>query len=300
MKKILITGANSYIGVSFENYIKAHYPEQYAVDTVDMVDGSWRAKDFSEYDTVFHVAGIAHADTGHVSDERKAFYYKINTDLTVETAKKAKVDGVKQFIFMSSAIVYGESAPIGKSKVITKDTAPSPANFYGDSKLQAENGILPLQDENFNVVVLRPPMIYGKGSKGNYPVLSKFAKKLPAFPYVKNERSMLYVENLCEFVHLMLENEEHGIFHPQNGEYSNTAELVKIIAKAHGKKIFIIKGFGWALKIMSHMTGLVNKAFGSLSYDMGLSEYKQNYRVCGLMESIKRTESTVYSEESTQ
>ncbi len=290
MKKILITGANSYIGVSFENYIKENFPQYYVIDTVDMIDGTWREKDFSEYDAVFHVAGLAHADVGHVSEERKAFYYKINTTLTIETAKKAKADGVKQFIFMSSAIIYGESAPIGKSKVITKDTEPSPANFYGDSKLQAENGILPLQDDNFNVVVLRPPMIYGKGSKGNYPILSKFARKLPVFPYVKNERSMLYVENLCEFVRLMVENEECGIFHPQNGEYSNTSELVKMIGNAHGRKIVIIKGFSCALKIMSHMTGLVNKAFGSMSYDMGISEYKENYMVCGLDESIKRTE----------
>lgn len=290
MKKILITGANSYIGVSFENYIKANYPDEYTIDTMDMVDGSWREKDFSDYDTVFHVAGIAHADVGNVSDEVKAKYYAVNTDLTVETVKKAKANGVKQFIFMSSAIVYGESAPIGKFKVITRDTAPSPANFYGDSKLQAENSILPLQDKNFNVVVLRPPMIYGKGSKGNYPVLSKFARKLPIFPYMKNERSMLYVENLCEFVRLMVENEEHGIFHPQNGEYSNTSELVKMIAGVHGKKVLVIKGFAWALKLMSHMTGLVNKAFGSMSYDMGISEYKENYRVCGLKESIERTE----------
>lgn len=289
MKKILITGANSYIGVSFENYLK-QWSDQYSVDTVDMIDGTWREKDFSSYDAVFHVAGIAHADTGHVSEERKAFYYKINTDLTVETAKKAKANGVKQFIFMSSAIIYGESAPIGKTKVINKDTVPSPANFYGDSKLQAENGILPLQDENFNVVVLRPPMIYGKGSKGNYPVLSKFARKLPVFPYVKNERSMLYIENLCEFIRLMVENEEHGIFHPQNDEYSNTSELVKMIAAVHGKKILAVKGFGWALKIMSHLTGLVNKAFGSMSYDMRISEYKENYRVCELKGSIERTE----------
>ncbi len=290
MKRILITGADSYIGTSFEKYISANYPDQYAVDTVDMLDGTWREKSFAGYDTVFHVAGIAHADTGHVSEERKIFYYQINTDLTIETAQKAKVDGVKQFIFMSSAIVYGDSAPIGRTKVITKDSLPAPANFYGDSKLQAENGILPLQDESFHVVVLRPPMIYGKGSKGNYPVLSKLARKLPVFPYVKNERSMLYIENLCEFVRLMVENEEYGIFHPQNGEYSHTTELVKLIAKVHVKKIWTPKGFGWILKIMSHMTGLVNKAFGSMSYDMTISEYKENYRVCGLEESIERTE----------
>jgi len=290
MKKILITGANSYIGTSFEQYIQKHYPDEYLVDTVDMIDGSWREKDFSVYDTVFHVAGIAHADTGKVSEERKAFYYKINTDLTFETAQKAKNDGVGQFIFMSSAIVYGESAPIGQRKVITADTVPTPANFYGDSKLQAENAILPLQDEGYQVVVLRPPMIYGKGSKGNYPTLSKFARKLPVFPYVNNERSMLYVENLCEFVRLMIKNGESGVFHPQNSEYSNTADLVKMIANTHHKRICVIKGFGWALKLLSHFSGLVNKAFGSMSYDMGISAYKENYQVCSLEQSIERTE----------
>ncbi len=290
MKKILITGANSYIGVSFESYIKEHHPEEFAVDTVDMIDGSWRDKSFAGYDAVFHVAGIAHADVGNVSEETKALYYKVNTDLTAETAAKAKNDGVKQFVFMSSAIVYGESAPIGKAKVIGKDTIPTPANFYGDSKLQAENRILPLQSDDFNVVVLRPPMIYGRGSKGNYPTLSKLARKLPVFPYVKNERSMLYIENLCEFVRLMIVNGEHGVFHPQNGEYSNTADLVKMIAAVHNKKIFVIKGFGWALKLASHITGIVNKAFGNMSYDMSISEYTENYRICGLEESIKRTE----------
>ena len=292
MKKILITGANSYIGTSFEKYM-SRWPEQYQVDTVDMVDGSWREKSFAGYDSVFHVAGIAHSDTGNVTEERKAFYYKINTDLTIETAKKAKVDGVKQFIFMSSAIVYGDSAPIGKTKVITKDTPVNPANFYGDSKVQAENGILPLNDDSFKVCVRRPPMIYGPGSKGNYPVLSKLARKLPVFPKVNNQRSMLYIENLTEFIRLMVENEEQGIFWPQNDEYSNTTELVQMIAKAHGKNIIIIPGFTWALKILSHMTGLVNKAFGSLSYNLNMSSYKQNYRKADLGASIQKTEEKV-------
>lgn len=289
MKKILITGANSYIGISFENYMK-QWADEYTVDTVDMIDGTWREKDFGGYDAVFHVAGIAHSDNGKISAEKEKLYYAVNTDLTVETAKKAKADGAKQFIFMSSAIVYGESAPIGKTKVITKDTPTSPANCYGDSKVQAEKGILPLNDDDFKVVVLRPPMIYGKGSKGNYPTLAKMALKMPVFPYVKNERSMLYIGNLCEFIRLMIVNGEQGIFWPQNGEYSNTAELVRMIAAAHGKKVGLVKGFGWALKVMSPFTGLVNKAFGSLSYDMSLSEYKENYRVATLEESIKMTE----------
>lgn len=290
MKRILITGANSYIGTSFENYIKDNFSEKYEVDTIDMIDGSWREKSFVGYDVVYHVAGIAHSDSGKISAEKEKLYRSVNTDLTIETAKKAKSDGVKQFIFMSSAIVYGDSAPIGKAKIITKDTPLRPANCYGDSKVQAELGILPLQDEMFKFCVLRPPMIYGKGSKGNFPTLEKFAKKLPFFPYVKNERSMLYIGNLVEFVRLMVENEEQGIFWPQNKEYSNTSELVRAIGKANGKNVKLVKGFGWALKIISHFTGLINKAFGNLSYDMNLSEYKQDYRLFSLEESIELTE----------
>ena len=286
MKKVLITGANSYIGTSFERYM-GKFPNDYQIDTIDMIDGTWREKSFSGYDVVYHVAGIAHSDNGKISKEKEQLYYRVNTDLTVETAKKAKEDGVKQFIFMSSAIVYGNSAPIGKKKTITIDTPLSPANCYGDSKVQAEKGILPLSDESFKVVILRPPMIYGKGSKGNYPILEKFARKLPIFPYVKNERSMLYIENLAEFVRLMIENEESGIFFPQNAEHSNTSELVKMIAAANGKKVRLIKGFTWALKLMGLFTGLVNKAFGSLSYEQSLSEYKEDYRIKSLSESIE-------------
>lgn len=289
MKKILITGADSYIGQSFENYLK-DFPGQYAVKTVDMLDEGWEKEDFSGFDTVFHVAGIAHADTGKVSQQRMDEYYAVNTELTVRAAEKAKREGVKQFVFMSSAIVYGDSAPIGKDKLITKETTPSPAGFYGDSKLQAEKGLLVLQDENFKVVILRPPMIYGRGSKGNYPVLSRLAGKLPVFPRVANCRSMLYIGNLVEFVRLMIENEERGIFHPQNAQYSNTAEMVKVIASAKGKRMVLVPGFAWALKLLAPFTGLVNKAFGSLSYDMSLSEYKQDYRRFTLEESIIETE----------
>ena len=292
MKKILITGANSYIGTSFEKYM-SQWSEKYQVDTVDMIGGTWREKSFAGYDCVYHVAGIAHSDSGKISPEKAKLYYAVNTDLTVETARKAKSEGVKQFIFMSSAIVYGESAPIGKTKVITKDTPVSPANSYGDSKVQAEKGILPLNDDSFKVVVLRPPMIYGPGSKGNYPVLSKLAQKLPVFPKVDNQRSMLYIDNLMEFVRLMVENEEQGIFWPQNEEYSNTTELVELIAKAHGRSVIIVHGFTWVLKLLSLCTGLVNKAFGSLSYDVELSRYCDTYCVSTLEESIKVTETCV-------
>lgn len=289
MKKILITGAGSYIGTAFQRYL-AQWPERYAVDTVDMIGDAWRQTDFSGYDTVFHVAGIAHSDNGKISAEKEKLYYAVNTDLTVETAQKAKAAGVGQFIFMSSAIVYGDSAPIGKNKMITRDTPTSPANCYGDSKVQAEKGILPLSDDTFKVVVLRPPMIYGPGSKGNYPILSKLARKLPLFPKVANQRSMLYIDHLTEFIRLMVENGEEGVFWPQNATYSNTTELVRTIAAAHGKKMAIIPGLTWALKLLSHLTGLVNKAFGSLCYAQELSSYPEEYRHTSLEESIRITE----------
>jgi len=289
MKRVLITGANSYIGTNVENWLNK-WKDKYEVETVDMIDGSWRNKNFSRYDVVYHVAGIAHSNNGKISAEKEKLYRTVNTDLTIETAKKAKKEGVKQFIFMSSAIVYGNSAPLGKSKMITRETEPAPNNCYSDSKWQAELGLKELEGDAFKICVLRPPMIYGKGSKGNYPVLAKFAQKLPIFPKVNNTRSMLYIENLCEFVRLMIENEESGVFWPQNQEYSNTTEIVQLIAKAHGKKIVTTVVFNWGLYILRLGTGLVDKAFGSLSYDKKMSEYKEEYRLVSLEDSVKRTE----------
>lgn len=290
---MLITGANSYIGTSFEKWIEENCPD-IQTETVDMQNSAWREKDFSEYDAVFHVAGIAHADVGRVTEERKALYYQVNTDLTVECAQKAKAEGVKQFVFMSSIIVYGESAGIGKQRVITRETPLTPANFYGDSKVKAEEGLQKLQDDSFKIVILRPPMIYGKGSKGNYPLLAKLARKLPFFPNVKNERSMLYIGNLCKFISLMILNEETGIFFPQNQEYVQTSQMVKMIASAYGRKIRMTKFFNPLLSFMGMAGGkagrLVNKAFGNMVYEKEMSEYPDEYQLYGLEETIRLTE----------
>lgn len=286
MKKILITGANSYIGTSLEKWLE-RYSDKYSIDTLDMKDNECKNRDFSKYDVVFHVAGIAHVST---DPKMEALYYKINRDLTIETAKKAKTDGVKQFIFMSSIIVYGDSSSINQKRVISRNTVPQPTNFYGNSKLQAEKGIILLDDDKFKVVVLRPPMIYGKGSKGNYPKLAKMAQKLPLFPDVDNERSMLHIDNLCEFIRFVIQNEEKGIFFPQNREYVNTAKMVKGIAEVHGKKIRLTKVFNPVLKLMGNFVGVVNKAFGNLVYEKSMSEYGEDYRVRDLRESILVTE----------
>lgn len=290
MNRILITGANSYVGTSVERYL-SQWMDRYEVDTLSLRDLAWKDKSFSRYDVVFHVAGVAHSDSGRLSKEKARLYYAVNTDLAIETAKKAKVDGVGQFIFMSSAIVYGDSAPIGKTKIITKDTPAAPSNCYGDSKVQAEKGLALLSDDTFRVAIIRSPMIYGKGCKGNYPILSKIAQKTTFFPYVENQRSMLYIENLCEFVRLIIEGRRQGIFWPQNDEYSNTSEMVKMIAQLHGKKVYLLHGMTLPLKILSHFVPAVNKAFGSLIYDRTISEGIEDNRWISLEESLGRTES---------
>lgn len=265
MKRILITGANSYIGTSVEKYL-AQWPDQYQVDTIDMVDGSWREKSFSGYNSVFHVAGIAHQDSGKITEERKQLYYKDNTDLTIETAKKAKAEGVGQFIFMSSIIVYGASARMGEKKVITQDTAPAPIGAYGDSKLQAEKGINLLSDESFRVCILRPPMIYGSGCKGNYRLLEKAALLLPIFPDIKNERSMLSIDNLCGFLKKAIDQDEKGVFFPQDPEYVCTSQMVKEIAEQNGKRIRLVKWFNPILRALSGKIAVIDKVFGNLTY----------------------------------
>jgi UDP-glucose 4-epimerase len=167
---------------------------------------------------------------------------------------------------------------------------PEPANCYGNSKLLAEKGIQSLEADNFRVVVLRPPMVYGKNSKGNYVTLSKLARKLFIIPKIQNQRSMIYIKNLCEFIRLMIDNEESGVFYPQNAEYTNTVEMMKLIAQAHGRRMITVRGFAWAVKLVGLLTGYVKKAFGNLTYDVELSAYKQGYIKYSLAESVKETE----------
>ncbi len=294
-KSVLITGAGSYIGKSFTGYCESHYPN-IRCTSIDMVDGSWRDYDFSGFDTVFHVAGIAHADVGRVLLSAQEEYYKINTDLAIETAKKAKAAGCAQFIFMSSMIVYGGQ------DYVTEYTEPKPLNFYGNSKWLADKGIRFLASEveekgSFKVATLRPPMIYGKGSKGNYRRLSSLAKQMPCFPAVDNRRSMLYIDNFCEFVSLLMLSGESGVYFPQNREYSNTGELVKLIRAAHGKKVRLSKALAVGAKMaermpIRRMREQVGKAFASSYYDSVLSVYDGlEYQVVGLEDSIRLTES---------
>lgn len=258
MKKILITGANSYIGMSFEKYINENYPDDYIVDTVDMIDGSWRNKDFSGYDSVFHVAGIAHQKE---TKENAPLYYKVNRDLAIETAEKAKRDGVKQFIFLSSMSVYGMD-----TGVITKTTPLAPQTNYGRSKAAAEEKIAMLASSDFVICVLRPPMVYGEGCKGNYQSIVKLVEKLPVFPRVNNRRSMIHIDNLVRFVCMAFERDLSGVFFPQNAQYANTRHLASEIAQTKGKKLYFSYLCGIGVILFRPCVPMLRKAFGDLVY----------------------------------
>ena len=265
MYRILVTGAKSYIGTSFENHLK-RWSVDYQVDTVDMIDGSWRHKDFHGYDSVFHVAGIAHQKE---TSENASSYYSVNRDLAVETAKKAKADGVPHFVFLSSMSVYGLD-----TGVITRDIQPCPTTNYGKSKWEAEQLLQELADNSFGIAVLRPPMVYGKNCRGNFQSLVCFARKFSFFPKVSNQRSMIFIDHLCEFVRQLIERRALGVFFPQNQEYMQTSQMVQWMGEALGRKISLSKMLGLGVKCLYPFSRTIRKAFGTLIYkDCGADDF---------------------------
>ena len=283
MKKILITGAGSYVGESVRKYILSTSSD-FQIDAVDTIGDNWKKVDFSQYDVVYHVAGIAHVNA---DPKMEALYYKVNRDLTIEVAKHAKAAGVKQFIFMSSQIVFHESQSL-KTEVLTAQTKENPNGFYGDSKLQAELGIKPLEDENFKVCILRPCMIYGPNAKGNFPRLAKLACKTPVFPCWHNKRSMLYIDNLCEFVKQAILRELSGTYYPQNRELADTVEIIRFFAKAAGHRIWITRLLNPFVWLGSFVLQPINKMFATYYYDPEMSKMDFDYQLVSFEESLKR------------
>lgn len=279
---VLITGAGSYVGTNVENWLKKD--GQFTVDSVDTFGDNWKKADYSQYDVVYHVAGIAHVNA---DPKMEPLYYKVNRDLTIEIARHAKEAGVKQFIFMSSQIVFHESQSL-KSEVLTKDTIPNPNGFYGDSKLQAENGLKELECDTFKVCILRPPMIYGPNSKGNFPRLAKLATKTPIFPAWHNKRSMLFIDNLGEFVKQAILRQLSGTFYPQNREQADTVEIIRFFAKKAGHKVWITKLLNPFVWLGSFVLQPINKMFATYYYDPSMSQMDFDYQLVSFEDSLER------------
>lgn len=288
MERILITGKNSYIGNELEKYLVKNF-QLYDVDQVDLRDKELEEIKFERYTTVFHVAGIAHQKE---TESNKEIYYSVNRDLAVSVATMAKEQGVRHFIFMSTMSVYGEISGIIDSK-----TQLNPVTHYGKSKLEAEISLKELEAEDFLVAILRPPMVYGKGCKGNYPRLSSFVNRYKVFPEINNKRSMIYIENLVSSIELIIKHRLSGLFCPQNDEYVCTTDLAKLIGNVNNIKVTIIPNVFNIFGILSVVSNTFNKLVGNLSYDTKLSEIyssqgeKLVYNVIDFDTGIRETES---------
>ena len=280
--KILITGAGSYVGTQVEKWLMKD--GRFQVDAVDTFGENWKKANYSQYEVVYHVAGIAHVNA---DPKMEPLYYKVNRDLTIEIARYAKAAGVKQFIFMSSMIVFHESQSL-KPEVLTHDTRPNPNGFYGDSKLQAEIGLKELECDSFKVCILRPPMIYGPNSKGNFPKLAKLATKTPVFPAYHNKRSMLFIDNLSEFVKQAILRKLSGTFYPQNRELADTVEIVRFFAKEGGHTIGIWPILNPLVTLGSRFIQPLNKMFATYYYDPSMSRMDFEYQIVSFEESLKR------------
>lgn len=276
MKKILITGINSYIGNEFESWVN-HRNYNYDIEKISVRNEQWKEEDWVDFDVVLHVAGIAH----NSNDVRlKEMYYRVNRDLTIDIAKKAKNDGVKHFINMSSIIVFGT-----RNQEIDMTSSPNPDNFYGDSKLQAENIINELADQSFIITNIRPPMVYGKNAKGNFPLLVKLARNIPIFPNYSNKRSMIYIKNLSEFIRIVIDTRISGNLHPQNSNYVGTTDLVKLIAENNNHKVLLTRIFNPIITLLLKIN-LLKKVFGNLYYNSDMTDGNIKYDVFDLEQSL--------------
>lgn len=276
---ILIFGAGSFIG---NHYCKALKDRGHKVVVIDATKVKPKEIDFTGIDTVINVAGIAHID---ITPDMEELFYRVNTDLAVDLCHEAKEHGVKQYVYMSSMNVFGDT-----TERIYSRKQENPKSFYGRSKWLADKRIHELENEKFKVASVRPPVVYGKGCKGNFTVLLKLSKFLFIFPSFKNIKSMIYIDNLCNFMCELVENGNGGYFHPQNTEYTSITEIVTEIRMAMGKKTIIIGGFEWLIKILMKVSHKIERAFANDYYDVDFSRYNANtYCTINFKESIKKS-----------
>ena len=289
MKKVLIIGKNSYIAKNFMHYSQNKNHSEVEVDGVSASNGEWKEKEFKGYDTVLFLAGKVHQKE---TEENKKEYDEINYKLAMEVAKKSQEVNISQFIYMSTAAVYGDAGQ-ERGEVIINDKSPCmPKTAYGISKRKAEIALLELEEEQeeskMKVCIVRPPMVYGKECPGNFMKLYHLALKIPIFPLVHNQRSMIAIDNLCEFLYQLIVQEKRGIYHPQDKEYMETSKLVGYMRKANGKGILYVKKLNPLISTAVKTVGTVEKVFGNYVYVKSISRYDRiEYQVVDIRKVLK-------------
>jgi len=258
-KKVLVTGSSGFIG---QHFIET--ANEFDIVEVDLLKQNLKDIDFSEIDSVLHLAAIVHQMKG--GDDVQ--YFKINRDLAYQVAKKAKDYGVKQFILMSTVKVYGEYT--FENEPWSEKSSCFPIDSYGKSKLEAEKLISGLEDLDFIVSIVRSPLVYGAGVKANMLNLIKLIDLLPIIPLggIKNSRSLVYVGNLVALIKLIIQKQASGIFIAGDQVPLSTSQLIILIAKSLNKRIKLIKAPNFIIKGVKYIKpSIIDRLYESLELD---------------------------------
>lgn len=267
LKKILVTGASGFVG---DRFLKGKGNE-YTLVPVSLREKQIHDINWRDISAVLHLAGIAH----RMQKTEDELYYDVNYELTKKLADAAKKAGVKQFIFMSTIKVYGE----GYQK-ISLDTPCKPNDAYGKSKLLAEHYLQELSSPSFKVAIIRPPLIYGPGVKGNMARLINLVEQKKYLPLgeINNKRSIVSIDNLIHLMDIIIEREAEGIFLVQDNKPISTSDLLIEIINAQNSrtKLFEIPGIvKWAIARLT--PAIYMRVFGSLEVDDSTTRALLNY-----------------------
>lgn len=278
MRRYLVTGSKGWLAGELDRRL-ATFPGEYSLARVPVRGDAWLDGDWSGYDGVLHFASVVYGGDPE----------SVNAALAGRVAAKCAADGVPWMLLMSSFAVYG--AEVRPNILVDRSTEPEPATPYGRSKLAAERSAeRALEGSATRLAVVRAPLVYGPGQRnGSFPVLMAFARRAPFFPETRNERSMVYSQNLCELCRLLADAGAEGMFLPQDGEYHDTATLVKGLAERQGGKVRIVGGTSGLAKGLAMLSPKLGKLFGSARYDVDASDCGAPYRIVGPSEALDAT-----------
>jgi nucleoside-diphosphate-sugar epimerase len=223
-------------------------------------------------DVVVHCAARAHVMKDTTQDPL-AVYRESNTHATLNLAKQAVQAGVKRFVFVSSIKVNGEWTE--QAKPFTPNDTPIPTDPYGISKYEAEQGLKQIaQETGLEVVIIRPPLIYGKGVKGNFASMVRWIQKGVPLPLgaVHNQRSLVALDNLVNFMQLCCVHPKaaNETFLIADSEAVSTTELLRRVARAYQVPARLIPIPVSVMTIAANLLGkgaVANRLFGNLQVD---------------------------------
>lgn len=281
---VLITGANGFVGNALCARLKAEGRKpRCAVRTQTQNENSIAVGDIGPntewtkalhgIDSVIHTAARAHIMKDEVPDPL-AEYRKVNVDGTLNLARQAAHAGVQRFIFISSIKVNGEQTLLGKP--FTPDDPPAPEDPYGISKHEAEQGLQQLaQETGMEVVIIRPPLVYGPGVKGNFASMVRLVEKGIPLPLgaIHNKRSLVALDNLVDLIVTCIDHPAaaNQVFLAGDGEDVSTTELLRGVAKAMDKTARLIPVPAGMLMLGATLLGkkaVAQRVLGSLQVDI--------------------------------